>query len=115
MAAEGRTLFLIASQRLPAQRRPWHDEQADRVRVGFEPDVSLEAEALIELFEASFSPAPPSGDPAQPSQGANAGLPDGVSSELSAKVDVTRANLVRWFQESIITNPIGFDEDRPEL
>ena len=86
-----------------------HFEQADRARVRSEPDVSLEAGALIELFAASFLPTPPAENPAQPFQGANAGLPDGISSERSVKVDVTRANLVRWFQESIITSPIRVD------
>jgi hypothetical protein len=83
-----------------------HFEQADRARVRSEPDIALEAEALIELFKASFAPAPPGESLAQPSQGADAGVPDGISSESSAKVDVTRANLIRWFQESIITSPI---------
>ena len=84
-------------------------EQADRARVVFVPDVSLEAGALIELFASSFDPMPPAGTPALPSQGANTGLPGGISSEELAKVDVTRANLVRWFQESIITSPIRVD------
>jgi hypothetical protein len=84
-------------------------EQADRARASSEPDVSLEAGALIELFKASFPPTPPAGIPGQPPQAANVGLPDPISSESSAKVDVTRANLVRWFQDSIITSPIRVD------
>jgi hypothetical protein len=84
-------------------------EQADRSRALPEPDVSREAEALIEMFKAAFPPLP-AVNPAQPAQGVNAGWPDEISSsERSAKVDVTRPNLVRWFQESIITSPIRVD------
>lgn len=84
-------------------------EQADRARVWSAPDVSLEAGALVELFKASFPPMPPAGAPGQPPQAAYAGSPNELSSEWSAKAEVTRANLVRWFQESIITSPIRVD------
>jgi len=84
-------------------------EQTARVRTSYEADVSLEAEALVELFKASFVPTPTAGIPAQPAEIANVGLPAPILSEESATVDVTRANLVRWFQESIITSPIRVD------
>ena len=81
-------------------------EQADRARALPDPDVSREAEALIDMFKTSFPPTPPVANPAQPPQG----WPDEVvSSERSVKVNVTRANLVRWFKESIITSPIRVD------
>jgi hypothetical protein len=81
-------------------------EQEDRARTADEADVSREADALIKLFEASFSRLPPAATQVEPAVATNAGLPDGSPSEGSAKVDVTRANLVRWFQDSIITSPI---------
>ncbi len=84
-------------------------EQEDRARTSGEADVSLEADALIKLFEASFSRMPPAGTTVRAGVATNAGLPDGSSSERSAKVNVTRANLVRWFQDSIITSPIRVD------
>src|SRR6266702_5416362 len=81
-------------------------EQADRARALPDPDVSREAEALIEMFKTAFPPTPPVANPAQPPQG----WPDEVvSSERSVKVNVTRDNLVRWFKESIITSPIRVD------
>lgn len=85
-------------------------EQVDRARALPEPDVSREAEALIEMFKAAFPPIPPPVAPAQPAPVANVRRPDEiVSSERSAKIDVTQANLVRWFRESIITSPIRVD------
>lgn len=63
-------------------------EEAVRTRSEAKPDVSQEAEALIELFASSFALDTP---------------------EPLAKVDVTGANLVRWFQDSIITSPIRVD------
>jgi hypothetical protein len=76
-------------------------EQADRARAQSEPDVSREADALIEMFKQAFPPVPTVGGAAHPDEA--------LSSERSAKVDVTRANLVRWFKESIITSPIRVD------
>jgi hypothetical protein len=60
-------------------------EQAERVRAAAEPDITREAEALVALFDATL------GD------------------EYSLKVDVTPANLVRWFEDSIVTSPIRVD------
>jgi hypothetical protein len=97
--------------RAPARAASLHDqiryfEQADRARALPDPDVSREAEALTDMFKAAFPPTPVVVDPARPPQG----WPDEiVSSERSVKVNVTRANLVRWFKESIITSPIRVD------
>jgi hypothetical protein len=85
-------------------------EANDRTRAWPEPDVSREADVLIEMFKAAFPPTSQAANPAQPAQGAIVGWPDEIlSSERSAKVDVTRANLARWFRESIITSPIRVD------
>jgi hypothetical protein len=83
-------------------------EDTDRTRVDSEPDVGREAETLIELFAESFKPVPPVRRSAQRSTAANAGSPPGGPEE-SAKVEVTRANLLRWFAESIITQPIRIE------
>jgi Domain of unknown function (DUF4062) len=76
-------------------------EQTDRARALSEPDVSREADVLIEMFKQAF--------PLVPTTGAAAHPDEALSSERLAKVDVTRANLVRWFKESIITSPIRVD------
>jgi hypothetical protein len=62
-------------------------------REGVEPDLGREADALVGLFASSFSSAP---------QG-------GASSESDVKVDVTKANLDRWFEDSLVANPIRVD------
>lgn len=81
----------------------------ERNRLVPEPDISREAEALIDLFKSAFTLATPQGDPAGQAQASDIGAPGGIQPELVAKVDVTRANLGRWFQDSIITSPIRVD------
>jgi hypothetical protein len=56
------------------------------------------------LFASGFASAPPPAGAVQ-AAGINA---QGVPEQL-AKVDVTGANLARWFQDSIITSPIRID------
>jgi hypothetical protein len=48
----------------------------------------VEAVALVALFASSFS---------------------GAASEPDVKVDVTKANLDRWFEDSLVANPIRVD------
>ncbi|MEV4517031.1 DUF4062 domain-containing protein [Dactylosporangium sp. NPDC049525] len=55
---------------------------AERLRTATEPDITREAEALVALFVEIL------GD------------------EYAVKVDVTAANLGRWFEDSIVTSPI---------
>jgi hypothetical protein len=83
-------------------------EHAERARGWSAPDVAVEAEALIDLFKTNF-PLMPVAAPGQPPLAATVGALNEDSSERSVKVDVTRANLVRWFQESIVTSPIRVD------
>lgn len=77
---------------------------SDRGRIAPEPDISREAQALIDLFASAFTQPPLAGYPVAPAQAVGV-----IFSELEAKVDVTRGNLVRWFEDSIITSPIRVD------
>ncbi|NEM04739.1 DUF4062 domain-containing protein [Geodermatophilus normandii] len=68
-------------------------EQAARARDDVQPDIGREADALISLFTSSFSDA----------------SPEDAASESAVKVDVTKANLDRWFADSLVANPIRVD------
>ncbi|MBK6871314.1 MAG: DUF4062 domain-containing protein [Kineosporiaceae bacterium] len=78
-------------------------ETAERRRAQTEPDVVREAEALVELFQSCFRPRGPDGQ-ASPAAG-----PSPESVEASTKVDVTKANLRRWFEDSLVTSPIHLE------
>lgn len=78
-------------------------ETVERRRAHVEPDVVREAEALVALFESCFQPRSPSG---RPSRAAGA-TPESV--EASTKIDVTKANLARWFEDSLVTSPIHLE------
>ncbi len=68
-------------------------ERAARARDDVQPDIGREADALISLFSSSFSDVSPAGP----------------ASESAVKVDVTKANLDRWFADSLVANPIRVD------
>jgi hypothetical protein len=78
-------------------------ETVVRRRAQTEPDVVREAEALVALFESCFRPQGAAGR-ASPAAGATPG-----SVEASTKVDVTKANLGRWFEDSLVTSPIQLE------
>jgi hypothetical protein len=80
----GSVIREIAALHEPIQR--FERTAAARERV--EPDLEREAVALVALFASSFSGAP---------------------SEPDVKVDVTKANLDRWFEDSLVANPIRVD------
>lgn len=67
-----------------------HFEGRTRSREAVEPDLGREAEALVASFASSFGGAPPAA----------------ASSEAQVKVDVTKANLDRWFEDSLVASPI---------
>jgi hypothetical protein len=77
----------------------------DRTRTTVEPDVVREAQALVDLFGTCFATHPRTTTKAARA----AGPLDSRLAEEAAKLDVSRANLARWFDESIITNPIRID------
>jgi hypothetical protein len=84
-------------------------EANERNRFTREPDVAQEAQVLIGLFASAFvTPAPPK-DSADAVRAVTANAPAMTQAEEAAKVDVTRANLLRWFEDSIITSPIRVD------
>jgi hypothetical protein len=85
-----------------------HFEQSERARIASEPDISREAEALVQLFHNTFAAPRAARNSAQRPRTANSG-PGRYEGEEAAKVDVTRANLLRWFEDSVITNPIRID------
>jgi hypothetical protein len=78
-------------------------ETAERRRGEAEPDVVREAETLVALFESCFRPHGPSG------RASRAAGSTAESVEASTKVNVTKANLRRWFEDSLVTNPIHLE------
>jgi hypothetical protein len=62
-------------------------------RHGSESDVQMEAQALVDLFQHAFAPN-------------GADMATAESAESAVKMDVTRANLMRWFGDAMITSPI---------
>jgi hypothetical protein len=84
-------------------------ETNERNRLVHEPDISQEAQALIDLFASAFGSATPRVAPAGAAQAAGINAQGGIQPEQLAKVDVTGDNLIRWFQDSIITSPIRID------
>lgn len=84
-------------------------ETSERIRLASEPDIAREAQALIDFFESAFQTPPPQAQPVGQAQAVAVYAPAAIFSEPLAKVDVTRANLLRWFQDSIITSPIRVD------
>lgn len=83
-------------------------EESERARRASEPDLSREAEALVEMFTDAFAAPPAARKSSQDSRTANAG-PGRPAGEVAAKVDVTPANLLRWFEDSVVTSPIRVD------
>jgi hypothetical protein len=57
-------------------------------RSSVESDIVDEAQAIVRVFEAEFTPV----------------------DEFSVKLDVNEANLLRWFGEAMITSPIRIDD-----
>lgn len=84
-------------------------EAADRARTTSEPDLTRETDALIDLFKTSFDAEQQPAAPGRRRTTATAPAPDPVTAEREAKLTVTRANLARWFEDSIVTNPIRVD------
>lgn len=84
-------------------------EAADRARTASEPDLTRETDALIDLFKTSFAAEPEPAAPGRRRAATTAPAPDPVAAEREAELTVTRANLTRWFEDSIVTNPIRVD------
>ena len=78
-----------------------------------DPDVVQETEALIDHFRAVFTTAASAAlSRSRPRRtAAPAAPPD--SSEHEIQVNVTRANLAQWFQDSLLTNPLTLTRVNP--
>jgi Domain of unknown function (DUF4062) len=79
------------------------------------PDVIREAEALIDLFQAAFTPSSPAARPQQRSRRSaqTPTVPNAPSRERELQVTVSRANLRLWFSESLLTNPLSLTRVNP--
>lgn len=74
-------------------------EEQVRIRTA-EPDVVQEAAALIEVFKQAFTPA-------RSGSAKERKVPLAEMREEGKKLTTTRANLARWFQDSLLTNPLN--------
>ena len=79
------------------------------------PDVIREAEALIDLFQAAFTPSSLAARPQQRSRRSaqTPPAPNAPSRERELQVTVSRANLHLWFSESLLTNPLRLTRVNP--
>jgi hypothetical protein len=79
------------------------------------PDVIREAEALIDLFQAAFTPSSPAARPQQRSRRSpqTPTAPNATTRERELQVTVSRANLRLWFSESLLTNPLSLTRVNP--
>jgi hypothetical protein len=79
-------------------------EEQVRTRL-VEPDVSQEVNALISAFEMAFTTPPP--QPAGTSETIEKQSKAPGIQEENKKFPVTRANLARWFQDTLLTKPLN--------